>query len=134
LSTHLLEKKEKIEQLIAKLTAEAAKGTPIIVEGKKDQATLSVLGVEGTVFTAKTGGKSFLDVVLQVEQSGARRVVLLLDFDRRGREGTKRLTADFERIRIKPITVFWRGLAGLVSHDIQCIESLNTYLTNLPAR
>jgi 5S rRNA maturation endonuclease (ribonuclease M5) len=131
LSTHLKDKEEKIQQAIAKLIEEAAKGTLIIVEGKKDAETLRVLGVEGTVLTAKTGGKSFIDVVSQVESLETRQVVLLLDFDRRGREGTKRLVADFERLRIKPNVKFWRELLGLVGRDVQCIESLPSYLETL---
>jgi len=127
----LKDKEEKIDQIIAALIDESAKGVPIIVEGKKDKEALCSLGVEGLVLTAKTGGKAFLDVVLEIERVGAREVILLLDFDRRGREGTKRLKQDFERIRVKPNLVFWRELAGLVSRDIQCVESLNAYLANL---
>ena len=127
----LKDKEEKIDQIIAMLIEESAKGVPIIVEGKKDKEALCSLGVEGLVLTAKTGGKAFLDVVLEIERIGAREVILLLDFDRRGREGTKRLKQDFERIRVKPNVRFWRELAGLVSRDIQCVESLNAYLENL---
>jgi 5S rRNA maturation endonuclease (ribonuclease M5) len=131
LINRLKEKEEKIEYIIAKLKQESAKGTPIIVEGKKDKEALCELGVEGIVLTAKTGGKAFLDVVSEIEQMGAGQVVLFLDFDRRGREGTKRLKQDFERLRIKPNTVLWRELAGLVSREIQCVESLNAYLANI---
>lgn len=127
----LKDKEEKIEQIIAKLIQESANGTPIIVEGKKDKDALCSLGAEGLVLTAKTGGKAFLDVVLEIERIGAREVILFLDFDRRGREGTKRLKQDFERIRVKPNVRFWQELAGLVNRDIQCVESLNAYLENL---
>ena len=127
----LKDKEEKIDQIIAALIDESAKGVPIIVEGKKDKEALYSLGVEGLVLTAKTGGKAFLDVVLEIERIGVREVILLLDFDRRGREGTKRLKQDFERIRVKPNVLLWRELAGLVSRDIQCVESLNAYLANL---
>ena len=127
----LKDKEEKIDQIIALLIEESAKGVPIIVEGKKDKEALCSLGIEGLVLTAKTGGKAFLDVVLEIERIGAREVILLLDFDRRGREGTKRLKQDFERIRVKPNVLLWQELAGLVSRDIQCVESLNAYLANL---
>ncbi len=131
LSTKLKDKQEKIEQVIAKLVEESKKGTPVVVEGKNDVQTLQILGVEGPVLTVKTGGKSFLDVVAEIEQSGARKVVLLLDFDRRGREGTSRLVLELERLRIKANVTFWRELHGLVGRDIQCIESLPSYLETL---
>ena len=88
MSTRLKEKEEKILQILDALAEESAKGTAVVVEGKKDVETLRAFGVEGTIVTAKTGGKSFLDVISEIEQTGAVEVVLFLDFDRRGREGT----------------------------------------------
>ena len=67
MSTHLKEKVEKIEQIIAKLVEESAKGKPIVVEGKKDAQTLRDLGVNGAVLTVKTGGKSFLEATAEIE-------------------------------------------------------------------
>jgi 2,5-diamino-6-(ribosylamino)-4(3H)-pyrimidinone 5'-phosphate reductase len=134
LSTHLKDKEEKIQQIIAKLIEESAKGTPIVVEGKKDVETLRVLGVQGTMVTVKTGGKSFLDVVSEVEQLNVGRVVLLLDFDRRGREGTVRLKQDLERLKIKPNVKFWHVLSAFVGKELQCIEGLAAYLENLKAK
>ncbi len=128
MSTHLKDRLEKIREVIAKLADEAAKGKPIVVEGKKDAAALAELGVAGTVLTLKTGGKSFLDAVAEIEALGVAEVVLLLDYDRRGREGTKRLMGDLERARIKVNVRWWRELHGLVGHEVQCIESLPAYL------
>jgi len=125
---------EKIEQIIAKLAEESSKGTPVVVEGKKDADNLQLLGIQGKIITVKTGGKSFLDVVAEIEQSGFRNVVLMLDFDRRGKEGTKRLVSELERLHIKANVRFWRGLEGLVSRDIQCIESLPNYLETLKSK
>ncbi len=131
MSTHLKDKQEKIEQVIAKLLEESKKGTPVVVEGRNDAETLQILGVEGKIVTVKTGGKNFLDVIAEIEQSGARKVVLLLDFDRRGREGTSRLVLELERLRIKADVKFWRELHWLVGRDIQCIESLPSYMETL---
>ena len=113
---------------------ESAKGTPIVVEGKKDVDTLRAFGVEGTVVTAKTGGKSFLDVISEIEQSGAMEVVLFLDFDRRGKEGTRLLKQNLERAKIKPNIKFWREFSALLGKEIQCVESLTAYMGNLRAK
>ena len=131
MSTHLKEKAEKIEQIIARLTEESAKGKPIVVEGKKDAQALQELGVDGAIVMVKTGGKSFLQAAQEIENLGASEVILLLDFDRRGKEGTKRLKESLEWKKIKVNTKFWRELGGLVSREIQCIESLTSYLCNL---
>ena len=82
MSTRLKEKEEKVLQILDALVEESAKGTPIVVEGKKDVETLRAFGVEGTVISVKTGGKSFIDVISEIEQTGAVEVVLFLDFDR----------------------------------------------------
>ena len=131
MSTRLKEKEEKIQQVIVKLEEESAKGTPIVVEGKKDAQALRGLGVNGAIVTIKTGGKSFLEATAEIEALGAREVILLLDFDRRGIEGTMRLQSNFERLKIKANMKFWLGLRAFVGREIQCIESLTSYLSTL---
>ena len=131
MSTRLKEKQEKLEALVAKLAEDAAKGKPIVVEGKKDAQALNDLGIEGKMVTVKTGGKSFLEATVEIENLGVRAVVLLLDFDRRGKEGTLRLKRDLERAKIKVDVRFWRELEALVGHEIRCIESLPAYMSTL---
>jgi 5S rRNA maturation endonuclease (ribonuclease M5) len=58
----LKEKEEGITQILNTLAEESAKGTLILVEGKKDIEALHTLGIEGPMLTAKTGGRSFVDV------------------------------------------------------------------------
>lgn len=131
MSTKLKEKEEKIQRVIAALIEESAKGKPIIVEGKKDAQALRELGVNGRILTVKTGGKSFIEATAEIEKLGAREVILLLDFDRRGKEGNERLQQNLERAKIKANTRFWRELQALVGREIQCIESLTSYLKTL---
>lgn len=131
MSTRLKEKQEKILQILNAVVEESAKGTPIIVEGKKDVEALRGFGVEGAIITAKTGGRSFLDVVSEIEQAGAGEVVLFLDFDRRGKEGTKLLKQHFEREKIKVNVSCWRALLALVGKEIQCVEGLAAYMETL---
>jgi len=134
LSTRLKEKEEKILQILNAIAEESAKGKPIVVEGKKDVETLRALGVTGAVLTVKTGGKSFLDAVSEIEKMGVPEVILFLDFDRRGKEGTRHLKQSLERAKIKPNTKFWRELSALVGKEIQCVESLTAYLDTLRAK
>ena len=134
MSTRLKEKEEKVLQILDALVEESAKGTPIVVEGKKDVETLRAFGVKGTVISVKTGGKSFLDVISEIEQTGAVEVVLFLDFDRRGKEGTKLLKQNLERAKIKPNVKFWHKLSALLGKEIQCVESLTAYMETLKSR
>lgn len=131
MSTRLKEREEKILQVLERLTEESAKGTPIIVEGKKDVKTLRALAVKGKIISAKTGGKSFLDVISEIEKSEAREVILLLDFDRRGKEWTKRLKQNLEKAKVKPNLTFWIKLSTLAGRDVKDVESLVTYMETL---
>jgi len=131
LSTHLKDKEEKIQQVITKLAEESARAKPIVVEGKKDAHALRELGVEGKILMLKAGGKSFLDTLTEIELLQVPEVVLLLDFDRRGKEATKHLQKSLEPLKIKANMRFWFDLEALVGREIQCIESLTAYLATL---
>jgi 5S rRNA maturation endonuclease (ribonuclease M5) len=131
LLNRLKEKEEKIGRALDALRVQSSKGVIILVEGKKDEEALRVLGVEGKIITVKTGGKSFLDVVSMLQEAGVSEVILLLDFDRRGSEGTKRLKQSLERVKIKPNLAIWREISGLIYRDVQCVESIPSYVENL---
>jgi 2,5-diamino-6-(ribosylamino)-4(3H)-pyrimidinone 5'-phosphate reductase len=131
LSTSLKKRVEKILQLLDRLAKESAQGTPIIVEGRKDVNTLRDLSIEGDIISAKTSGRSMLDILDEMEEQNKQEVILLMDFDRRGKEWAKRLTQHFEKMRIKPNLFFWNRLLGLAGRDLRDIEGLATYLENL---
>jgi len=130
-SDKLRNRAEKILRLLEKLAAEAAKDKPVIVEGQKDVSALSQLNVEGKIVCSKTSGKSFLDILAEIEQLRVREVILLLDFDRRGVEWTHRLKQHLEKTKIKPNLTFWNELYGLVGRDVKDIEGLPAYLETL---
>ena len=127
----LQEKEERIAEILNALAEESAKGTPILVEGKKDVEALLALGIEGPIWSVKTGGKSFVDVVSELEESKPPKVILFLDFDRRGKEGTRQLKQNLEMAKIKTDIEFWRALSRLAGKDIQCVEGLTAYLEKL---
>jgi 5S rRNA maturation endonuclease (ribonuclease M5) len=131
LSTKSEKKLEKILKLLERLTKESTKGTPIIVEGRNDVNALHELGLHGDIISAKSSGKSFLDVLGEVEGRGKREVILLMDFDRHGKEWTNRLARRLEEMRITPNLLFWKRLLGLVGRDVKDIEGLATYLETL---
>jgi 2,5-diamino-6-(ribosylamino)-4(3H)-pyrimidinone 5'-phosphate reductase len=131
LSTRLKEKAEKLQQILDELSEESAKGIPIIVEGVKDTQTLRNLCVFGPILTVKTGGKSFFEALFEIEKTHASEVILLLDFDKRGKEGTKCLKQNLEHEKIKPNLKFWRAFSALLGREIQCIESLTAYIETL---
>jgi len=134
LSTHLKEKREKILKILENLKEESEKGTPIIVEGKKDIQALRTFDIKGKIISAKTGGKSFLDVISEVENTKKREVILLLDFDRRGKELTKNLKKYLETTGIKLNLTFWKKLSSLVGTEVKDVEGLATYMETLKSK
>jgi 5S rRNA maturation endonuclease (ribonuclease M5) len=131
LSTNLEKRLEKTLQLLDRLATESTKGIPIIVEGKNDINALHKLNITGDIIQAKSSGKSFLDVLSEIERKGNRKVILLMDFDRRGKEWTNRLAQHLEKMKINPNLLFWKELLGLVGRNAKDIEGLATYLETL---
>lgn len=134
MSDKLKNRTEKILRLLDKIVSEAAKGVPVVVEGQKDVDALRQLGVQGTIVSSKTSGKSFLDILTEIETLNVRRIILLLDFDRRGVEWTHRLKQHLEKTKITPNLNFWNELYGLVGRDLKDIEGLPSYLKTLKKR
>ena len=131
MSTSVERRLEEIQRLLDNLTIELSRGTPIIVEGKKDAKALKELKISGETIYAKTSGKTFLDVVREIEETRKNEVILLMDFDSRGREWTRRLADYLERMKVRPNLVFWRRLSSLVGRDIEEIEGLSAYIQTL---
>jgi 2,5-diamino-6-(ribosylamino)-4(3H)-pyrimidinone 5'-phosphate reductase len=131
LSSRLKEKEEKFLKIMDSLSKESNNGIPILVEGKKDVRTLRNLGIKGLIITIKTRGKTFLDVISKIKKLEAKKVILLLDFDKRGKEGTRCLQNNLEHNKINYNINFWLDLIALTSKEIQFIESLDVYVLNL---
>lgn len=127
-------KRENLLQLLERLAETSAKGIPIIVEGRKDVNALHALDVKGDIISAKTSGRCLLDVLSEVGRRGKREAILLMDFDRRGKEWTKRLTKHLEEMRVKPNLFFWRRLQDLIGRDVKDVEGLATYMKTLKER
>lgn len=131
MSTKTEKRLERILKLLERLEEQSAKGTTIVVEGKNDVQALYSLGITGDIILAKTSGKSFFDVLSEIERRERREVILLFDFDRRGKQWTRRLARCLEGMKITPNLLFWRMLLGLVGRDVKDIEGLATYLETL---
>jgi len=122
---------EEILRLLEKLKERMADGALVIVEGRKDVESLRKLGAVGKILPAKSSGKSLLDALREIERQEVREAILLMDFDRRGREWTMRLARHLEAMKIRPNLTFWRQLLGLAGRDVKDIESLAGYIETL---
>jgi len=134
LSDSLKRRLERIIELLERLIETSNSGIPIVIEGQNDVEALRKLAIKGDIIAAKTSGKSLLDVLREVREHDTREVVLLMDFDRRGKEWTRRLAQDLEKMRIRVNLAFWNELHNLVGHDLKDIEGLPAYLETLRKR
>ncbi len=134
MSTRLQKKEEALILIIGELAEESAKEVPIVVEGKKDVQALRSFCIKGPIITAKSGGKTFLDLFSEIESRQTHEVILLLDFDRRGKEWTKQLKQHLEKARIKPNLRFWNDLRALLGKDLKDIEGLAAYMETLKSK
>ncbi|KYH39804.1 MAG: TOPRIM domain-containing protein, partial [Candidatus Bathyarchaeota archaeon B63] len=116
------------------LKARASEGALLIVEGPRDVESLRRLGVDGKILPVKAYGRSLIDALGEIERRNVEDVILLMDFDRRGREWTGLLTRHLEAMKIKPDLTFWRRLLGLLGRDVKDIEGLAGYLETLTRR
>lgn len=132
--SRLREKEERIQLILECLAEESGKGIPIVVEGLKDLKALEALGVRGKILLAKAGGKSMLDLISEIEECRAPEVILLLDFDKSGREWTRRLKQRLEKSETRPNTEYWNQLLQLVWREVKDIEGLASFMETLKGK
>jgi 5S rRNA maturation endonuclease (ribonuclease M5) len=121
------ERIRQLELLITNLT-EINHETPIIVEGDQDVRCLRALGLKGTILKVHVG-KTFYEFCQDLSAK-YRRVILLLDWDRKGQQIHEQLARnlDAEWFVYNP---FREKLKFLCHPDIQEVEQLERYLETL---
>jgi len=134
MSSKLEERIEKIIKVLEDLSIDASSGTPVIVEGINDLKALRRLNVKGEIILAKAFGRSLLDVIKEIKSRRVSEVILLLDFDRRGKEWTRLLAGHLESEGIKPNLTYWRELQRLAGKELKDIEGLSACLKTLKRR
>jgi len=99
------------------------KDSVVVVEGKRDSAALIKLGYSGKIleFHKFNGMKKFADSAAKY-----RKIILLLDGDRKGRYLTKKIIELLER-RTKIDLLFKKKLVSITKGKIRFIEQLVCY-------
>lgn len=97
----------------------------VVVEGKRDSAALRKLGFSGKIceFHSFKGLTRFAD-----SMGVHKRLILLLDLDRKGRYLTSKIISQLEH-RTKLDLTFKKKLATITRGKIRHIEDLTTYVT-----
>ncbi len=121
---------EKIERTLEKIREIASEGIPILVEGKKDEEVLRILGVEGRII--KVSQQSLNALIDQLY--GCRRVLILTDFDEKGEKIAKTLSSLLEIEGTIPLHEMRNELKHALAGQVSCIEGIRKTLLRLNRR
>jgi len=101
----------------------STKDSIVVVEGKRDVVALKKLGYSGKIceFHKFKGLAKFVD-----SMAFNKRLILMLDLDRKGKYLTGRIISQLEH-RIKIDLSFMRKLAGITKGKIRHVEDLSLY-------
>jgi len=102
-------------------------GTSILVEGRRDKAALRNLGVRVPIVQAST--RPLFGLL-----PSHRKVIVLTDYDREGRDIARAAEATARSLGIAPDLEYRRRIQRATMGEVSHIEGLDTYLSNLEAR
>ncbi len=123
-------RKEKLEKVLRRLCVESSSGTVIIVEGRKDEASLRRLGVTGRIVCFKSSGKGLVDFLSHIH---AKKAIVLTDFDNEGKAISARIEEELAHINVATDNVLRRKLGALVRQEVRTIEGLFRFVEKMRA-
>jgi 5S rRNA maturation endonuclease (ribonuclease M5) len=126
-SVNDMERAERLREIIEYLH-EVNKTIPVIVEGKKDASALRTLGLEGDIITLHNG-KNLYDFCDDISQR-FQRVVLLLDWDRKG-EDLNRILSGHLKGHWEEYSSYRELFKVLCQKEIKDIEGIPALLRRL---
>ena len=115
---------EEFEELFAKLRL-ANQAMPVLVEGARDEAALRQFGLTGTVLLLNRGD-SLVTLCDRLARSH-RQLVLLTDWDDKGRVLERRLRQCLEAGGVRVDGTFWRNLQRLCGGVCRTVEGLPAF-------
>ena len=116
---------KKILELFDKLII-ANEAAPIIVEGKNDEEALRKLGTMGTIIKLNIG-QSIFNFCEDLSRD-YNQVILLTDWDKKGKQLFNRLKRDLRYNNVKTIDNFWFEFKRYCSKEIHQVEFLTKFL------
>jgi 5S rRNA maturation endonuclease (ribonuclease M5) len=123
-----MERLESVEEIILELQALADTGAIIVVEGRRDVASLRSLGINGEIRLASQ--QPLLEFTEQLSKSG-KKIIVLTDWDKRGGMMARKIIDDLQFYGIVPNTDIRSRIGILVRKSIKDIESLNSYVSRM---
>lgn len=125
-------KMEQTARLMEELRTESESGTPIIVEGRRDETALRRLGISGRIYCLKSRGESRHDFLERLD--GVREAIVLADFDREGKKLETWLYRELSQRGVKSDLKLWSRIRSLARTDVRSVEELPSFVKALEHR
>jgi 5S rRNA maturation endonuclease (ribonuclease M5) len=126
------ERFERLMEVLEDLAIENLE-TPILVEGRRDVEALRVLGCAGEVLPLNAGA-TLHDRAEAICASGARAIILLTDWDRKGEELYARMRSLLEANRVRVSGEHREKLRLWMRPPVNAVEDLAAYVARNLAR
>jgi len=115
----------KVREFIESLNNECKAGAIVIVEGRKDGIALREIGFMGEILVYNNF-KGIINFVDHVSRKG-RKVILLLDRDRKGRSLTSKILKKLEILCPHDSLYYKKKFVKITHGKIMCIENLSNF-------
>ncbi|MDV0446809.1 hypothetical protein MsAg5_06660 [Methanosarcinaceae archaeon Ag5] len=117
-----------LEEILSALSENAALGSVIVVEGRRDVLSLKNLGISGDIRPcAFEPSAAFCETIAE----SGKDVILLTDWDRRGGITAARLADQFKNLDVKYDLTFREKILFYSKKEIKDVESLYSYVRKL---
>jgi 5S rRNA maturation endonuclease (ribonuclease M5) len=121
------ERLQKIQAVLDDLASRAEQGAVILVEGRRDRASLEALGIRGRIVT--TSQKQLFNLAEHVAQE--KDVIVLPDWDVRGEEVARKAEVFLKSNGARPDCGPRKKLRLLTKKEVMDVESLHSYVERL---
>ena len=115
----------KVREFIESLNNECKAGAIVIVEGRKDEIALREIGFKGEILVYNNF-KGIINFVDHVSRKG-RKVILLLDRDRKGRSLTSKILKKLDILCPHDSLYYKKKFVKITHGKIMCIENLSNF-------
>lgn len=118
-----------MDLILHDLLKDANTGTPIIVEGRKDEVALRALGIQGPIHCIQANSLPLFEVAEQLAHY--KRVILLTDFDDQGKKLSKKLRNYLETMHCKVDLEHRSKMKQVFRRLTKDVESLSSVVSRL---
>ncbi len=122
------ERLRKIQEILDDLADRAGRGAIILVEGRRDKASLEALGIRGTI--AMASQKQLLNLTESLSRQNDD-IIILSDWDERGEEVARRAEVFLKSNGARPDCGPRKKLRLLTKKEVADVESLHGYIERL---